>query len=306
MSFLIRRIGQAALTLTLLSLLIFVLSRFIGDPVDFMLPADASPEAETRLRESLGLDRPLPEQYLVYIGNVLRGDLGTSIRGGQPVLAAISGRLPASLSLAGFAMLLTLLFAFPLGVVAALANGKLADGVARFLALLGQSAPSFWVGLLLVQLFGVRLGWLPASGTGSLAHYILPAFTMSLFVIAGVSRLLRTSMLEILESELVRFARSKGVPERSVIWKHALRNALIPVISFGGVYFSILVTMAVVVEVVFAWPGIGRLAYNAILHRDYPLMQGVVLATGVIVVVVNMIVDIAYAIVDPRIRVDAK
>jgi len=192
--------------------------------------------------------------------------------------------------------------ALPLGIVAALNRGKVLDTLASGLALFGQSVPAFWVGILLIQLFAVNLRWLPPSGAATPLHYVMPAFTMSLFVLAGMTRLLRTAMLEVLGSEYVRFARSKGVDERRVVWKHALRNALIPVVSFGGVYFSIMITMAIVTEVVFAWPGIGRLAYNAVVLRDFPLMQAVVLATGVIVIVVNLAIDMTYAFIDPRIR----
>jgi peptide/nickel transport system permease protein len=187
-------------------------------------------------------------------------------------------------------------------MLAAVKRGTPLETIAKILALSGQSLPAFWVGILLIHLFSLKLDWLPPSGSGGPTHYIMPAFTMSLFVVAGVSRLLRTGLLEVLDSEFVRFARSKGVSERSIFWKHALRNSLVPVLGFAGVYLSIFVTMAVVVEVVFAWPGVGRLAFNAIFLRDYPLIQGVVLLTGVIVIAVNFVVDLLYAVVDPRIR----
>lgn len=301
-SFLLRRLAQAFLSLVFLSALIFLMSRVTGNPIDIMLPADAPESAREQLSKALGLDQPLYTQYATYVGSLLRGDFGTSIRGGQPVATLLSQRLPASLALGAVAIGITLTLAIPLGVVAAVKRGTVWDTVARLLALIGQSVPSFWIGILLIQFFAVQLRWFPSSGTGSAANFILPAFTMSLFVIAGITRLLRTSMLEVLDSEFVRFARSKGVSERDVIWKHALRNALIEVLGFAGVYVAILVTTAVVVETVFGWPGIGSLAYNAIIERNYTLMQGVVMLTGVIVIASNFAVDILYALVDPRIR----
>jgi peptide/nickel transport system permease protein len=302
MPYLLSRIFQATFTLLLLSVLIFVLSRVVGNPVDILLPVDAPPEARERLIQSLGLDRPLAEQYVTFVARFLQGDLGQSVRSGESVADLILGRLPASLSLAAVAMLMALATALPLGIIAAVNRGRWADTAAKALALLGQSVPAFWVGIVLVQLLAVNLRILPPGGTGSPAHYILPAFTMSLFVLAGMARLLRTGMLEVLDSDYVRFARSKGVRNGTVIWRHALRNAMLPLLSFGGIYFSILITTAIVIEVVFAWPGLGRLAYNAIVLRDFPLMQGVILTTGVIVITVNLIVDLLYAVADPRIR----
>jgi len=300
--FILTRLFQAVLTLVLLSVLIFVLSRVVGNPADILIPIDSPPEARERFTRSLGLDRPLHEQYITYVSRLMQGDLGVSVRSREPVVDLIAARLPASLALAAVAMLLAIAMALPLGIVAALNRGKVLDTLASGLALFGQSVPAFWVGILLIQLFAVTLRWLPPSGAATPLHYVMPAFTMSLFVLAGMTRLLRTAMLEVLGSEYVRFARSKGVDERRVVWKHALRNALIPVVSFGGVYFSIMITMAIVTEVVFAWPGIGRLAYNAVVLRDFPLMQAVVLATGVIVIVVNLAIDMTYAFIDPRIR----
>jgi len=300
--FILTRLFQAVLTLVLLSVLIFVLSRVVGNPADILIPIDSQPEARERFTRSLGLDRPLHEQYITYVSRLMQGDLGVSVRSREPVVDLIAARLPASLALAAVAMLLAIAMALPLGIVAALNRGKVLDTLASGLALFGQSVPAFWVGILLIQLFAVNLRWLPPSGAATPLHYVMPAFTMSLFVLAGMTRLLRTAMLEVLGSEYVRFARSKGVDERRVVWKHALRNALIPVVSFGGVYFSIMITMAIVTEVVFAWPGIGRLAYNAVVLRDFPLMQAVVLATGVIVIVVNLAIDMTYAFIDPRIR----
>ena len=300
--FLIIRLVQAVMALVLLSMLVFVLSRIIGNPLDIMLPPDSPPEVKARLTESMGLNKPLYIQYLTYMKQLMRGDLGKSVRSRETVTESLRARLPASLSLAAVAMVFTVVMAFPLGMLAAVKRGTPLETIAKILALSGQSLPAFWVGILLIHLFSLKLDWLPPSGSGGPTHYIMPAFTMSLFVVAGVSRLLRTGLLEVLDGEFVRFARSKGVSERSIFWKHALRNSLVPVLGFAGVYLSIFVTMAVVVEVVFAWPGVGRLAFNAIFLRDYPLIQGVVLLTGVIVIAVNLVVDLLYAVVDPRIR----
>ena len=302
LAFLVSRAAQAFLTLLLLTGLIFGLSRVLGNPLDVLLPIDASDETRERLTIELGLDRPLPEQYFVYLGDLAQGQLGQSIRTGEPVGRLIIDRLQLSLQLGAVALAFTIAAAIPLGTLAAVRRGTAWDGAARLVALIGMSAPNFWVGIVLIRLVSVNLDWLPASGTGSLAHFILPAFTLSLFVLSGMVRLVRTSMLEVLDSEFVLFARCMGLSERRVIFKHALRNALVPVLGFGGVYFSIMITMAVVVEVVFAWPGLGRLAFNAILLRDFPVMQGVILSIGVTVVVLNMLVDILYAVVDPRIR----
>ena len=300
--FLLVRLVQGVVTLLLLSFVIFLLSRVVGNPVQTLLPLDAPQEARERLTRSLGLDRPLYEQYLIFLGRAATGDLGNSVVTREPVVGLIATRLPSSLTLAGVGMVLATAMAVPLGVIAALNRGKPIDTLAKGLAIFGQSVPSFWVGILLIQLFAVNLRWLPPSGSATPLHYVLPAFTMSLFVLAGMTRLLRSSMLEAMDGEFVKFARSKGVPERRVIWHHALRNALVPVIGFGGVYFSILITVAIVTEVVFAWPGVGRLALNAIVFRDFPVMQGVVITIGLVVIVVNFAVDLLYALVDPRIR----
>jgi peptide/nickel transport system permease protein len=300
--FLLTRLTQAVVTLFILSLVIFLLSRIVGNPADILLPVDAPPEARARLIRDLGLDLPIHEQYAVYLWDLIRGDFGVSVRSRESVSELIAARLPSSMILASAAMIFATAAAVPLGMVSALNRGRPLDSFAKGLALLGQSVPAFWLGILLIQLFAVNLRWLPPSGTGTALHYVMPGFTMSLFVLAGMTRLLRTSMLEVLDSEFVRFARSKGLPERTVLFRHALRNALVPLVSFGGIYFAILVTTAIVTEVVFAWPGIGRLAYNAIVLRDFPLMQGVVLTIGVVVISVSLIIDLLYAVLDPRIR----
>jgi peptide/nickel transport system permease protein len=300
--YIVRRFFQSLLALLVLSMLIFLMSRMTGDPTMLMLPDDATREDMARLRQALGLDRPLPIQYWVFLSNAVQGDFGRSIKGQMPVIDMIKERLPNSIKLAAVALCIAVLLAFPLGVVAAVKKDTALDTVANIVAVLGQSLPQFWVGIVLIQIFAVRLRWLPVAGVGSFAHYVLPAFTLGWFVVAGMMRLLRSSMLDVLGSEFVKLARIKGLPGRTVIWKHALRNALIPVLTFGAIYLAILVTGAILVETVFAWPGIGQLIYQGIVFRDFPVVQAVVLLTATIVIAVNLLVDITYAYIDPRIR----
>lgn len=300
--YIIKRFLQSVVALLALSMIIFVLSRLTGDPTMLMLPDDASHEDIMQLRRALGLDRPLPVQYWVFISRAIQGDFGRSIKGQIPVIDLISDRLPNSIKLAGVALLITVVLAFPLGVIAAVKKGTSIDTLANFVAVLGQSLPQFWVGIVLIQVFAVHLRLVPVAGTGSFAHYILPGFTLGWFLVAGIMRLLRSSMLDVLDSEFVKLARIKGVSERGVIWKHALKNALIPVITFGAIYLAILITGAILVETVFAWPGVGQLIYQGIVYRDFPIVQAVVLLTAAIVISVNLLVDILYAYIDPRIR----
>jgi len=300
--FLLTRVLQSLIALAILSVVVFILARFTGDPLHLILPMSATAEDYDNARRYLGLDRPYLEQYLSFVGRALVGDFGTSIRARKPVNELLRDRLPNSLKLATFAMAVTVLVAFPLGILAAVHKDTAVDRTAQVIAVLGQSLPTFWVAIVLVEVVGGRLQWLPAAGMDSLASYVLPGFTLGWFVVAGLMRLLRSSMLEVLDSEYVKLARVKGVSERWVIWQHALKNALIPVVTFAGIYFSILVTTAIVVETVFAWPGMGRLAYEAITSRDFPVIQAVVLTTAAIVAVVNLAVDCLYAVIDPRIR----
>jgi peptide/nickel transport system permease protein len=300
--YIVRRFLQSILALLVLSMLVFCMSRLTGDPTLLMLPDDATQEDIAQLRRALGLDRPLLVQYWVFIGNAVQGDFGRSIKGQMPVIDMIKERLPNSIKLAAVALGIAVLLAFPLGVMAAVYKGTALDTCANIVAVLGQSLPQFWVGIVLIQIFAVRLHWLPVAGVGSISHYVLPAFTLGWFVVAGMMRLLRSSMLDVMGSEFVKLARIKGLPARTVIWKHALRNALIPVLTFGAIYLAILVTGAILVETVFAWPGVGQLIYQGIVFRDFPVVQAVVLLTAGIVITVNLLVDITYAYIDPRIR----
>jgi len=301
--FVLSRLLQSLVALAILSVVVFVLARATGDPLQLILPMSATPEDYAEARRYLGLDRPYVEQYVSFVRRAVTGDFGMSIRARRPVAELLQERLPNSLRLAAFAMGITLSIAFPLGVIAAVRKGTGVDRMAQVIAVLGQSLPTFWVSIVLVEVVAGRLQWLPAGGNeAGLASYVLPGFTLGWFVVAGMMRLLRSGMLEVLDSEYVKLARVKGVLEPRVVWMHALKNALIPVVTFAGIYFSILVTTAIVVETVFAWPGLGRLAYEGISSRDYPVIQAVVLTTAAIVAVVNLSVDCLYAVIDPRIR----
>ena len=300
--FVLSRLVQSLVALAILSVVVFVLARTTGDPLHLILPMSATEEDYAHARRYLGMDRPYVEQYLSFVGKAITGDFGTSIRARRPVSELIRERLPNSLRLATFAMGVTILVAFPLGVLAAVNKGTAIDRAAQVVAVLGQSLPTFWVAIVLVEFVAGRLQWLPAGGVDGFASYVLPGLTLGWFVVAGLMRLLRSGMLEVLDSEYVKLARVKGVIEPRVVWVHALKNALIPVVTFAAIYFSILVTTAIVVETVFAWPGLGRLAYEGISSRDFPVIQAVVLTTAALVAVVNLSVDCLYALIDPRIR----
>src|SRR6266852_4873386 len=314
------RLLQSLVALAIISVVVFVLARTTGDPLYLILPMSATQEDFANARQYLGLDRPYVEQYLSFVGRAVIGDFGTSLRARRPVSELIRERLPNSLKLAAFAMGVSLAMAFPLGVMAAVKKGTGLDRAAQIISVLGQSLPTFWVAILLVEFVAGRLQWLPgqdvaaealdpcrgqpleAAGIEGFSSYVLPGFTLGWFVVAGLMRLLRSGMLEVLDSEYVKLARVKGVVERRVVWLHALKNALIPVVTFAGIYFAVLVTTAIVVETVFAWPGLGRLAYEGISSRDFPVIQAVVLTTAAIVAAVNLGVDLLYAVIDPRIR----
>ena len=302
-NFVAKRLLEMLVALLLMSMIVFALGRLTGDPIALLLSEYASEEDRIELTRQLGLDKPLLEQYAIFISNALQGDLGRSVVGERPTaVELIAERLPASLQLACAAFVLSLSIGIPLGVLAAVKRGTAVDTAARVAALLGQSVPAFWLGIVLMYFFSVQLGWLPTSGSGSLAHLVLPTVSMALFTVAAITRLVRVSMIDALGSEYIKLARVKGVPERVVIWKHALRNSLIPVLTYMGAFFATMITGAVVIETVFSWPGIGRLAYESILNRDFPVMQAVVLVMTVLFMLANLTVDIAYAWLDPRIK----
>lgn len=300
-TYIIRRLLESILVLLGAVAITFVITRATGDPARLMLSDGATAEQLADFRRDFGLDKPIPVQFVRYINDCLHGDLGKSIRHGLPVTQLIIDKLPNTLKLTFAAMLISLLLSFPIGVFVALHRNTFADSAGTIFALNGQAMPSFWVGLMLSFIFGVKLRWLPISGADTRMHLILPAVTLGFYLTGRLTRLIRSSMLEVLEKEYIRTARSKGILEKVVIWKHALRNASIPVVTYIGLIFADLLGGAMVIETVFAWPGVGRLVINAVLQRDFPLVQGVVLFSALIFVIVNLLVDILYTILDPRI-----
>lgn len=300
--YVIRRLLQSVVVLVVLALVVFSLARVTGNPADLLLPEDATAEDREHLLHALGLDRPVHVQLGVFLSGALRGDLGTSIRYRQPAVEVFFERLPNTLTLVPLALAASVIIAIPLGLLAAVYRGTVVDRITGTIAVLGIATPSFWLGVVLIYVFSVKLGWLPSARMGGPTHFVLPIITLSGFLVAGMTRLVRSSVLEVLDTEFVKLARIKGLPERAVIWKHCLGNALIPVVTLFGVFFALMVTGAIVTETVFAWPGVGRLTYEAVIFRDYPLLQAVILLQATIVLAVNLGVDILYAYLDPRVR----
>jgi peptide/nickel transport system permease protein len=282
---------------------VFLLIHIVpGDPVEQMLGEGARPADISALRHSYGLDQPLGTQYVHYWRGVLHGDLGRSIRLNDSVTHLVLARYPFTVELTAAALVLALLLAIPAGISAALHRGQTRDHVLSVVSLLGLSFPSFALGPILILLVSIKLGWLPVSGAGDLSHLVLPAVTMGSALAAILTRMVRTSMLEELGQDYIRTARAKGLPERTVVYKHALRNAMIPVLTLIGLQFGALLAGAIVTETIFSWPGIGRLTVSAISNRDYPLLQGCILAVGLTYVLVNLATDVLYMVVNPRIR----
>ena len=298
------RLGQAAVTLLILSLAVFLSVHISGDPALYLLGPDDGIKEYEQLKKNLGLDKPLVVQYGLFLGNLVRGDFGFSHIMGRPARTLLLERAPATLQLAGVAFLLTIIVGIPLGILSAVKRDTFLDTACKFFAVAGIAAPSFWIAIMLILVFGAILGWLPTFGSGGIDHYILPAFVLSWNSMAGVLRLARSSMLEVLDSEYVKFARIKGLADRVVVFKHALKNAVIPVMTFSGLTLAGLLNGSVVIEVVFAWPGIGRLMLTGIQSRDFPVVQATVLAAGLFYIVTALLVDILYAYVNPRIRYD--
>ena len=302
--YIVRRLGYSIISLLLLSLTIFLFVRLTGDPATLLAEPGASQADLEAIRQRLGLEQPIWVQYWQFILSLLHGDFGDSFYYRMPVLELYLSRLPNSLLLALAAMAFSLLIGIPSGILAAVRVGGFWDSAGKVFSLLGLSLPSFWVGLLLILIFSVSLGWLPSSGSGTLWHLLMPAFALGWYFAAAHMRLTRSSMLEVLGSEYIKLARLKGLPEALVIAKHAFKNALIPVLTLAGINLVIMINVAVVVETVFAWPGIGRLLYEGITFRDFPVVQAVVLLGGAMIVLVNLLIDILYAVIDPRIRLE--
>jgi len=293
---------QAVLTLWITTIVIFLLVRITGSPVDVILPQTATAEQRQATITRLGLDRPLAEQYGLYLARLVRGDLGRSYTLNTDIGPLLRDHFWNTFRLASAAMVVGVILAVPLGVLASVRRGGPWDKLASLVALGGMSLPSFITGILAILVFGVWLGWLPIYGAGSWRHFVLPALTLGWFNSAGILRLLRSGMLDVLGMEYVKVARAKGLAEAVVLWKHALRNAALPALTFVGFSYGLLLAGAITTEVVFAWPGLGSLASESVARRDFPLIQAVTLLTSAMIVVINLSVDLAYAVLDPRIR----
>jgi peptide/nickel transport system permease protein len=302
--FIISRVFQAIITLLILSVAVFLSVNITGDTAAYMIGPDQGRIEYEQIRAQLGLDRPLIVRYGDFLTDILRADFGTSHFLERPAREVLLERLPATLQLAGAAFALAVIVGIPLGVVSAVKRDTVIDTFGKFFATLGIATPNFWIAIMLIMLFGAILGWLPTYGRGGIDHFILPAFVLGWSAMAGMVRLGRSSMLEVLDSEYVKFARIKGLAERMVIYKHALKNAIIPLLTFSGLTLAGLLNGSVAVEVVFAWPGIGRLMLQGIHTRDFPIVQAAVMASGLFYILTALIVDILYAYVNPRIRYD--
>jgi peptide/nickel transport system permease protein len=300
--FLVRRLLQGVVVLFGISTLVFALTWLTGDPASVLLPVNTPPDQVEVFRHRLGLDQPLPVQYAAFLGRAIHGDFGVSFRNRTAALPLVLSRLPVTLKLMAAALVFALLLAVPLGVVGAMFHGKPPDGAARLVALLGQSLAAPWLGAMLIFLFAVNLRWLPSSGAAQPQSIILPAIVAGAYSAAGLTRLLRASLLDVLANDYIRAARGKGLPRRIVLGRHALKNAAIPFVAFLGIQITFMFGNTVVAESMFAYPGMSRLAVEAISARDMPVIQVFVLLAGTLVVVVNIITDLIYAWLDPRIR----
>jgi peptide/nickel transport system permease protein len=300
-AFIIRRILQSLIVILGVIIITFLISRVLGDPVALLLPPEATPEQRAYLTKDLGLDRPLYIQLVVYVSKVLKGDFGQSFRHQEPAMKLLLDRIPASLYLSLIATLISVCIALPLGIISAIKRGTIFDQIGMTLALLGQSIPAFWAGIMLILLFAVQLGWFPPSGYGGPKHVILPAVTLALFFSAATARLTRSSILDVLDMDYVRYARLKGVPEFVVIMRHVLRNAFITILNIVALQLGLLLGGAVITEFIFSWPGIGRLSLDAIYNRDFPVIQATVVVAASFFVCINLLVDIIYSATDPRV-----
>jgi len=296
------RVFRALIALWLVSTVVFVVMRLSGDPVPLLLPPDAPRSEIFRVRAELGLDRPLPTQYGVFLANIARGDFGRSIHFREPAFRVVLGYLPATFELGLTAFALAVVVAAPIGLLSAMRRNSLLDHATMGLALVGQSAPTFFLGILFILLLSLKAGLLPTSGRGDWTHLVLPALTLGAFAMASIARLTRSAILEVLRADYIRTARAKGLSELLVVAKHTLKNAAIPIVTITGLQFGTLLGGAVVTETVFSWPGIGRLAIQSIYNRDYPVVQCTVFLSAAMFVVINFCVDLVYGFLDPRIR----
>jgi peptide/nickel transport system permease protein len=297
-----RRLLQSLVVLLGVSFVVFFILHLTGDPALVLLPPETSPEDVRRFREAMGFNDPFLVQYWHFLSGAVRGDFGQSVRHGEPAFGLVVERLPATFELAGAGLALALVLAIPAGIVSAVRRNTVLDYVSTVIALLGQSMPTFWLGIMLILLFSVQLQLLPSSGRGTLEHLVLPAVTLGLFTTARITRLTRSGMLEVLNQDYIRTARAKGVSNPPIVWKHALKNAAIPIVTIVGIELGTLLGGSVITETIFAWPGVGRLSVQAIYNRDYPVVQAAVFLLATTFVVVNLLVDLVYTYLDPRIR----
>ena len=300
--FIVIRFFQAIIALFAVSIIVFGLARITGSPLDSLLSFESGPEQRALVEKYWGLDRPLPEQYFKFISNAVQGDFGTSFKWRLPVMDLISDRLLNTLELAALSLVVATAIALPIGVLSAVKRDTPLDYIGKLIALIGQSAPPFWLGLILIMIFAVQLDLVQTSGKGGFTSFILPAITEGVFYAAAIMRIVRSAMLDALDSEYVKLARIKGLAEWKVIWKHVLRNAAIAPLTLFGLILGTVLLGAVATETVFAWPGLGFLAFEAVSARDYPLIQAVVLVFSVMFILVNLVTDILYVYLDPRIR----
>ena len=300
--YLLRRLAQSVLVLLGVSFVVFFILYLTGDPALVLLPPDATAEDVREFRARMGFNDPFIVQYGRFLGGALRGDFGQSVRHGEPAMHLVLERLPATFELSGAALLVALVLAIPAGVVSAVRRNSLTDYVATVVALLGQSMPTFWLGIMLILVFSVQFNVLPSSGRGGIEHLLLPAVTLGLFTTARITRLTRSGMLEVLNQDYIRTAQAKGVSGPPVVWKHAFKNAAIPIVTIVGIELGTLLGGSVITETIFAWPGVGRLSVQAIYNRDYPVVQAAVFLLASTFVLVNLVVDLLYTYLDPRIR----
>ncbi|HLZ28399.1 MAG TPA: ABC transporter permease [Chloroflexota bacterium] len=302
MIYIVSRLLHGIVVLLGISVIVFGLTWLTGDPASVLLPINTPPEQVQVFRHTMGLDQPPPVQYVAFLGRALHGDFGVSLRNRTPALPLVLQRLPVTLWLMAAALVFAVITALPLGVLAAAFHGRAPDFIARFIALVGQSVAAPWLGIMLIFLFAVNLRWLPSSGASRPESVILPAIVAGAYSAAGLTRLLRSSLLEVMGNDYIRTARSKGLTERHIVWRHALKNAAIPVVAFLGLQITFMFGNTVIAEAMFAYPGMSRLAVDAIATRDTPVIQAFVLLAGALVVMVNLFADLVYAWLDPRIR----
>ncbi len=300
--YIIIRSLQAVFTLWILSVIVFASVHLSGNAADFLLGPETTDAMYEQMKKNLGLDKPLPVQYWNFVKDILHADFGTSTFYGKSARDIFIQRFPATVQLAGAAFVVSLVIGIPLGILSAVKRDTVFDSAGKFFAVLGLAAPSFWVAIMMIMVFGAILGWLPTYGSGGIKHFILPVLVLSWAGMAGYVRLARSSMLEVLDSDYIKFARVKGLTEWRVVWKHAMRNAAIPLLTFAGLTLAGLLNGSIAIEVIFAWPGVGRLMLQGITARDFPIIQATVLAAGLFYITTSLVVDILYAYVNPRIR----